>query len=205
MSQAGGLAVPEAPGISERLEQEILEAWDTFDQAELELTKDGWAPMDKPQCDRPSINPGNLTKLNGDQVTALFEQVVAWHGYAANMLSRVRGGILQINNQQKHLSAVLRQGIIEAYRKENKKKPSDPTIKESISLDPKMIELEQQKQKLEQKRFELDGWIDTLYEYRKAVSRQVEIRRQEIEGLSGGRAYGPQAQPHGHVPGRFPR
>lgn len=202
--QTSGLVAPKFAGAGHQLEQEIHKAWDTFDVAELELTKSGFSPMEKPECARPTVSPGRMATMSGPDITTLYETVVAWHGYAANMHARIRGAVLGIQNEKKHLEAKLYKGIVSAAIKMGEKKPSDVAIKRDISIEPRMLELTQEEQKLEQQRFQLDGWVDTLTEYRRQVSRQIEIRRQEIEGLGGGRALSP--QPHGHIPGgMYPR
>jgi hypothetical protein len=45
---------------------------------------------------------------------------------------------------------------------------------------------------LEQKKLQLEGHAESLDRSIRTISRQLELRRQEIEGLSGGRGYNPQ-------------
>lgn len=184
-----GLVAPKFTGAGKLLEQEIHEQWDTFETAELELTKAGFAPMEKPNCARPAVTPGKLSTLTGPQITTLYETVVAWHGYANNYLARIESIMQQLENEKKHLESVLYKGIVEAIEQAGEKKPTETAIKRDISLDPRIIELTRSHQQHSQQQKQISGWVDTFTEYRRQVSRQVEIRRQEIEGLVGGRAY----------------
>jgi len=184
-----GLNIDGSVGLGERLQEELHNVWDTFDDSELKLTQLGFPPVNKPGSARPHIEPGTLNRLNGAQLTEIFEQVGAWQDYATNLLSRFRGYLQQIDNEKKVLTARLRQGAIQAAMQSGEKKPPEKEIEQNVLLDPRYQELMQEEQKVEQQRFQMEGHVDSLNRQLKLVSRQVEIRRQELEASSGGRGY----------------
>jgi hypothetical protein len=196
MTEPGGLIAPGFAGLGQQAEQELHEVWDTFDNAEVILTKNGFAPMDKPNFNKPQINAGSLHQLTGQDLTQLFETVVAWHGYANNLAARLKGGALQCENEKRFLAVELKRGMLRAASASKEKAPSDKKMEQDILLDPRYKEITIKEQLLEQQRYQMDAWVDTLTEYRKMVSRQVEIRRQELEGTSGGGGYRPNQSPN---------
>jgi hypothetical protein len=191
MTQAGGLNIPDAAGVGSRLEQELHNIWDTFDLMELKLTQDGFEPMEKPNYNRPTLAPGMLASANGHQITELHEKFGAWHSYAANLLSRIRAATTQVDNEMTVLAIRLRKGALEASKRAgNKKKPTAKEIEDDVKLDPRYQELMLEKQKYDQQRFIMDSHVESLTRELRIISRQVEIRRQDLEANTGGRGYG---------------
>lgn len=203
MITQGGLTLPDSVGLSEKIAQELHNVWDTFDAVEVVLTKQGFMPLEKPGHTRPTLSPGTLERTNSTQFTEIYEKFTAWYSYAANLLARIKGGISQIDNEMDILAVKLKYATIEVSRKAGQKRPAKEILEDQVKMDPHYQELMLEKQKLDQQRLIMDSHVESLYRDWRVISRQVEIRRQEIE-QNQGRPYVGVNPPSGMTPpGRF--
>jgi hypothetical protein len=172
-------------GISDTEIEHILATWDTFDQSELEITRMGFPPEEKPNFSCPQIVPGTLERLTGDQLTNLYSQIVAWHGYASNVLMRMKGKEAQIDNSMKVIKAQNRRNMRAIKQGVGGKAASKESMDDDLLLNPQFQELMKEGQKLEQQRLQIQAHVDSLDTRRSLISRFVEIKRQELEGGIG--------------------
>lgn len=203
MNQGGGLQLPKELGISGKIQQEIHGEWDTFGVMQDDLEQRGFGPVGKPDFQRPVLTPDILATINGSGISELYTKVSAWQAYANDLFSRIRGGITQVQNEMHYLSIELRGGLIRARSNAKEKKPTKDDIQAAIELNPRYKELVLELQKLEQQRFIMEGHVDSLNRMLRVVSRQIELRRQELEGNVGGRGYADHPTGRGMRPGRL--
>ena len=197
----GGLAIDGPVGAGIQVEQEVHDLWNTFDAVECHLIKLGVQPVEKPNYPRPRLAPGLLESGSARDISDLQIKYGAWHSYIANLLGRVRALNTQVANEMTILTIRLKKDMVQNALANKQRKPSDKQLEVDSKLDPRYQELMLQKQKLEQQIQLLEPHNNDLGRELRIVSRQVELRRQELEHLNpttGNR------QPVGtHVPGRM--
>lgn len=175
-------------GLSQQDETAVHNIWDTVDTAELELTIMGFAPMEKPDFRAPEIDGELYKALNrgdGQMLTFKHMQFAAWYSYAKSRIGQIEGRVLQIDNEMKDVRRRLREKIVS----EGDKKPTNEQIENRACLNPRYLELAVESQKFRQMIEQLEAHASKYSAGKSLTSRVVEIRRQELEGLSGGRAY----------------
>lgn len=184
-----GLAVREDIGIGASEAAETNESWDTFDEVNMELHSAGFSPVDAPQFELPILTPSLLTDATGTGITELYVKIGGWRNYNNAQLSEIRGRLLQANNELKFLAVSLRKSLKDRHKAAGMKPPTGDEKEEEVMLDSRYIEVTQLTQRFEQAKSFLEERKESLKDALRIVSRQVEIRRQDMESLSGGRGY----------------
>lgn len=177
----GGLNLKGMPGIGATAEEDVHNKWSSFESVEAELSYMGFPPVEKPPYSCPNLTPEMLTEATDKQYTAIFVQLGEWYGYVTNVHARIKAILIQIDNELGDLESRLREGTVQASKIEGRKKPTLQEIADTIKKDPRILELTLQKQHHEQKKLLLQSYVGQLERNLKIVSRQVEIRRQDLE------------------------
>jgi hypothetical protein len=181
----GGLTVPKNVGVSETEQQNIHGKWDTIENVENELAMEGFVPMGTPEFECPQVTEDALTTPDSKEYTTTYARQLAWFNYSSQVLARVTAHLLQIENEMDFIESKLRKQFREVRRpKESGKgfdKMSAEEMKDEIRLDPRYSELTLQAQVFKQKKTELSVFVEGIERGLKVISRQVEIRKMEIE------------------------
>ena len=197
--RGGGLKAPNVVGLGANEQQKIHSEWNTFDNVQIELMREGVMPVDKPTVACQRLTAEQLTTLDDKRYAETYAHICSWFGYISDLLARTRGAILEVENEMKYVWASLRAGAIQAAEMRQEKKPADKEIEMTILLDPSYKQLKLSSQNLDQRKLVLEAQADLLEKDLKMVSRQVELRKMERErekigdGMAG----------RGYVPGRM--
>ena len=159
--------------------QDIESVWRTANHIENEIHEKGIVDTPSPRYECPEVDPERFSSSDGNEVTRIYLQFNGWFSYIAEILSKVTIYILEYENMIEHLEAHMR----EQFRQltERGKKLTKEEVNDKIIVNPKHIELTRQLQQYKQYKIRLQARADALEKSVRMVSRQVEIRRQEIE------------------------
>jgi hypothetical protein len=190
----GGLKLPRAGlGVGKSSVQTANAKWRTAEAIESEFMQRGFTPVEQPQFECPQITSEMLTGANAEAYTNTFVQVNAWLSYVTDILARITARIRELDNLKKILAA--------NSRKENRaasgvsgKRPTVQEQEDSLILSPEYQEVLLELQRLEQAQGLYKARSEMLDSSWRVISRQVEIRRQEIEGQRNS-ANGPNGRP----------
>jgi hypothetical protein len=195
MTDATGLRAPTMMGLDSKSQEDIHREWDTMTGVENLLVKYGVAPQPQPTYACPEVTEDELTTTENQEYTQTYARLLGWFNYLAPLLAEVKAAELQVENEMEYVSAKLRKDI----RTHNAgKKARDPdrytegNIKDEIILDENYHELHVEQQRLSQMQLMLKARTDSVERSLRVVSRQVEIRRLDIE----------QGRTEGNMPGR---
>lgn len=182
MNHEGGLRLPAAVGPGDLDAQLMTQSWNTFDDVELELTLMGFPPLEQPKHARPQLTLEILATPNSREYTDLYLKVEAWHNFAFNTMARIKAILIGYENEQNEIARGIRKEFAAPDPSGGKKaKVNKSSIEDTIAEHPRFRELTFEMQKWEQKKIILQSHVDSLDRDLKMVSRQVEIRRQDID------------------------
>lgn len=175
-STTGGLSLPTNVGMGQTAEQQVHAQWDTVGQVEAELAMRGFMPMDTPNYPCPVITEEALTTSDSKSYTTTYAQQLSWFNYSSQTLSRIVADLLGVQNEMTLIEARMRKGF-----RLNGAKMTAQQMADEILLDPRYLELKHREQLLSQHKIELSAYTEGIERGLKVISRQVEIRKQEIE------------------------
>lgn len=176
-----GLKLPANVGVGEKRHEEIYEFWSTFDAVEKEVAELGFKPQTQPPFGCPDITAEVLTTLDPKEYTTTYAQLNRWSGYAADVLARVKAKIPGFKSAIKQIATETRREQIRLAAESGNKKPTEQELEDAVELQPKYLELQRELQRLEEKKAMLMAHIERISDSLALVSRQVEIRRQDLE------------------------
>jgi hypothetical protein len=178
----GGLQLPPTVGPGFEIESQIEASWNTFEDMELALSQMGFPPVEKPNFNIPQLTPEVLTSPDSKKYTEIYWQIEAWHTYAFNTMARIKAILVQIVNEQNKIERVIRKEEAQPNADgSSKPKQTKTQLDDLIANTPRYEELTYEKQKLDQQKQLMQSYVDSLDRDLKLVSRQVEIRRQDID------------------------
>jgi hypothetical protein len=149
---------------------------------ELTLTRMGFPPVEQPSHSRPVLTPEILTTPDSRQYTEVYWRLEAWHDYAFNTMARIKAILVQVANEKNQIERSIRKDAAQPSADgEAKEKLSKQEMDDLIAEHPRYHELSYEEQKLEQQKILLQSHVESLERDLKLVSRQVEIRRQDID------------------------
>ena len=182
-SNAGGLTAPTSIGISMSELEEIQDRFNTQDRVEEDLKALGIHDASKPSSPLGEITAELLNTTDSRQYTEMYSNQLAWSNYLNPILARVSAGLLQFENQMKLIEAKIRETCREMNKtREKNEKLSADEISNEVLNDPTYQGSMLEAQKLKQYKLSLEAMAEVAGRNMKVVSRQVEIRRQDLEG-----------------------
>ena len=179
----GGLHITTGLGAPQSKLDAIVEKFATTAVIEEDLQKMGIQDQEKPAYALTPITADQLTTTDSRQYTTLYAHHLAWYNYLAPVLAKVKVGLLQSENTFDLLEAEIRNGIQEQNKlmlKEDKLGVKEVTTK--VLTHPSYQEALLDVQRWKQYKIRLDTQVEIAERNMSVISRQVEIRRQEIEG-----------------------
>ena len=179
----GGLQLPKNMGISDHEQQQVKKGWDTIGDVESNLSSKGFIEGDKPPFPRPTITAEQLTTVINKDYTLLYAQHLAWYNYTSPILAKIKARLLQSKNHRKHLESKLRKEL----RSKNRMLPredrlNEKDIEDEIWGDEEYRTTVKWEQQYEQTKLELESYLDITENTLRVISRQVEIRKLELNG-----------------------
>lgn len=173
----GGLRIPVTGGMSASQEEDVHKTWDTIPEVEAELTRRGIGKRFEPEYECPFIEPGSLITLSSHDYSTLYEKLLGWYGYIAEILAWYKSEVLQSENEMKYVEVVTKKNLMESG-----KKVTVVQMNLAVESNPRYIELKLINQKAAQLAAITQGRLNTIEANLKTVSRHIEIRRLEQEG-----------------------
>lgn len=203
--RAGGLVTPDTLGLGHTQEESIRQTWSTFDEVELQLTRQGIPPLEQPRCTIPHITAHLLNESNNREFSTIYANFGEWFGYISSFYGRILAKLVEVDNEMNDISVQNRRQLLQAWRAAGGKKTDKPTIQELSDyneLHNRYRELKHERQQWEQQRLILLPRREQLKKDQDIISRQVTIRGQELErhrvgGNMASRYHQPQSEPHG--------
>lgn len=165
----------------------------TMDSVQTTLTKWGFPlTTEPPAFAAPEVSAEHLTTDFNKDYTTMYAQQLAWLNYTAPLLAHVKGMLLELDNAIKDLETQMRKSL----RGKNKsldrtEKLSEKDIEDLLWLDPDHKRLTIEQQQFEQMRLRLQSHVESMENNMRVISRQVEIRKLEIDNsrTSNGMGY----------------
>jgi uncharacterized glyoxalase superfamily metalloenzyme YdcJ len=177
----GGLHLPTNVGIGQTEQQKTHHIWDTSGEVIERLKAEGFWTMDTPNYELPQITVETLTTADNTHYTTVYAQQLAWFNYATQILAKAKVEVLQTKNEMDLIESRMRKGFRDTAKANSIKPPSEQTIQDEINLDARYSELKLYGQKMEQYKIMLDTFAEGIERGLKVISRQVEIRKMEME------------------------
>lgn len=178
----GGLSLPKNTGVGSTEEQAVHQQWTTLDEQEEKLASQGFVPMDAPSFTCPEITEETLTTADSKAYSTTFAQQLSWFNYSSQTLARCIAELLQVSNEMDIIEAKMRRGFRERMKLAGKDgKMTAQEMSDEILLDARYSYLLLRKQELTQYKTRLAAYTDGIERGLKVISRQVEIRKMELE------------------------
>jgi len=188
----GGLRVPRNIGVAESEQKAVHNHWDTIGKVEGTLAMEGFVAMECPSFQCPMVTEEVLTTADSKAYTEAYAQQLAWFNYASQTLARATAHLLQVTNEMEMIEARMRRQFREGIRNGGGKM-TEKEMADEIMLDDRYSELLHFKQVTTQRKIELQAFTEGVERGLKVISRQVEIRKMEMEQSRvniPGRGYG---------------
>lgn len=177
-----GLQLPSNIGLPESQEKQVHERWNTLEEMEQQLAYEGFSPYEQPQFGCPQVTEESLTTADSKAYTGMYAQQLAWFDYSSSSLARCTAELLQVTNEMDIIEASMRKVFREKMRIGGKAaKMSAEEMKDEILLDERYSYLLYRKQQLSQYKTILGAYTENIERGLKVISRQVEIRKMELE------------------------
>jgi hypothetical protein len=181
--RAGRLGKLGAVGPSEQQTTEVNNQWETFNTVVTYLQERGIRLPDKPNTEIPEITEEVLGTTDNREYTRIYAQQLAWANYLGPLLAWIRAELLQYENRLDLLAPTIKRELKEGNKLAAKEdRLSQEEITDRVELNPGYLDVKIKAQELKQKRWMVESMLDNLERGMKVTSRQVEIRRQELEG-----------------------
>lgn len=181
----GGLAVPNALGMSEKEETVVAHRWDTLDRVIGALDSWGFKEATTPQVEIPQITADMLLAPDPKEFTTMFASLLHWYNYSNKLKARIVSELLQIENEMDDIGAETRKRL----RRENesrKKALGVRDIEDEIETNLRHRELKIRAQEVKQLKYAMDAQCEELERSLRVVSRVVEMRKEEMgQGRTG--------------------
>lgn len=179
----GGLQIPQGLGAGKSKLDMLMEKFSTIPAIEQELTRLGIHDMPQPQVALPAVTAEVLMTPDSRAYTTLYAEQLGWFNYLAPILSRIEVNLLQAENIFTLIEAEIKDAIYEQNKMlEKKEKMSESEVKNKVLIHPYYQDCLLEVQRYKQFKDRIDTQAKIASRNMTVISRQVEIRRQEIEG-----------------------
>ncbi len=184
MTQRRTLNLPEnlPIGVGAAEQTAIKTEWSTADTEIARFGAQGFLPFAQPQFACPTLSVDLLTTKSANDYTKAYVEILAWFTYASDILAQIEAHILELKNMRDILAAQTRRAARATVPGE--KKPTAQEQEDRLLLSVEYQETLKELQKYEQGRLLFKARVDGIETSLRVISRQVEIRRQEIEGTN---------------------
>lgn len=175
----GSLHLPHSVGAPEGIRSR--QTWSTLDQAKQELEQRGFpiTPIRAPG-EFPVLEQGDLTAAP-DQYTLRFCEFVNWLRYSNEVMAEFDAQLLEIVNEMNDIEVEVKK-TLRGQKKGPRDGPTVEDIKLAYQVNPRWRDLNLLKQRTEQIRTLLKARVDGLDLGRFLMSRNVEIKKVDLEG-----------------------
>jgi hypothetical protein len=175
-------------GAGQEAAKSVAQKWDTIDDQIYEVEARGLVSREKPQFVCPELTADMLTTTDSKNYTETYVHLNAWFGYASEIYAQVKATVLQFENMKDILEAegrkVAREGA-EAVA-EKTKKPTKEELEDRMLLNPEYQEVKLKLQRYQQSELLFKAKLESIERSLRVISRQVEIRRLDLDQTRNG-------------------
>lgn len=175
------LPVTLALGVGEEQKKTLQEHWNTLGDIETNLQAKGFVDFKIPDFECPELNEHVLTSPDSKQYTEVYVHLLAWYNFMSECYAKVEAKILQLENMQEILGAQTRKMARDVTEAAGAKKPTVEEMKDRLLLNPEYLEVMHELQQQQQSKVLMGRKVDALERSLRLISRQVEIRKLDIE------------------------
>lgn len=168
-------------GVGEEQKKSIEQKWDTVMEVEADIERKGLIDHKQPLETCPELSADILTGPDSKQYTETYALLNAWFNYTSELLAQVKARVLQYENMQSVLEAQTRQVAKNTSQAGGVKKPSEAELKERLLLNPEYLDVTHKLQRHQQAKILLEAKVDGIERSLRLISRQVEIRKLDME------------------------
>jgi hypothetical protein len=166
-------------------ENNATNRWDTLERVINTVGNWGLAEAETPKVDCPTVSPEMLLTPDVKQYTTMYTAFLHWFNYANKLKARIIAELLQFENEMDDIAAATRK----ALREQGNILPKKLTAKDiddEVNTTPRYRELKIRAQELEQLKAEMDARCEELERSLRVVSRNIEVRKEEMgDGRKG--------------------
>jgi hypothetical protein len=185
------LNVTAPTGLGENAEAKFHAACESLDEVIVEVLKEGFPPVTRPNYAPPLLDPSWLDNLTPERYHLMMAQLDAWKTYAHSLLNIIDGGVEETDTEMKLLVPAIKQAVRAQAQASNAPKPAEKAIDDMVLTNPRYQELVLRRQRLVQKRKLVEPHYERYGRNLRQLSRSLEMRRQELEHTGTGDARGP--------------
>lgn len=167
-------------GVGAEQASEIQQQWDTADESEGEVIGFGLVDHPIPPFKCPELDVDTLTTLDSRMYTEAYVQLLAWFAYASELLAKVQARVLQYDQMQDILTAQTRTRQREISRATPGRVTAEE-LRDQLLTNPEYQDITLQLQRFKQRKMLLDAKVENIERSLRVISRQVEIRKLDIE------------------------
>lgn len=185
-----GLNIPQSMpiGVGNTGVQSIEQVWSTAGYIEDQIHSKGVDDYNQPQFPCPILTPETFNLADAKTASDNYLYLNSWYSFIAELLAKVNLYILEYENMLSHLEAQMR----DSYRQISKAgdKMTKEEIADRILLNPQHMSLTRTLQQYKQYKERLNTRAEAIGRSMRVLSRQIEIRRQDLEQnmIGGGMA-----------------
>lgn len=176
-----GLRLPQTLPLGAGKEQarKVSEEWNTIDAVHEEVHLRGLVDHEQPQYACPELTADMLTTTDSKSYTETYAQLLAWFSYASEVFAVVQSTILQLENMRDILGAESRRNARELQT--GPKKITKEELGDRLLLNPEYQDVLKKLQRFEQAKLLYQAKVESIERSLRVISRQVEIRRLDME------------------------
>jgi len=183
MTEGKSLRIPRTLpiGVGEEQKKQVQEQWNTADDVEIGIREIGFPDHQTPAFVCPELNVHLLTSPDSKQYTEAYVSLLAWFTFSAEKLAQIQVRVLQYENMQEVLAAQTRQAARDQSDQSGVKKPTAEEMKDRLLRNPEYLEITRMLQRYQQGKIVMGAKVEALERALRLISRQVEVRRLDIE------------------------
>lgn len=159
--------------------QAVTKTWNTVDIVLEEMELRGLGQKDQPVFQCPELDVEVLTTNDSRHYSQTYAELLAWFGYVSTIHAEIKARVLQYKNMQRVLAAQSKKTQRDV--KTGVKKPTKDELEEALLLNPEYQQVTLELQRHEQANFLYDAKVDNIERSLRLISRQIEVRRLDIE------------------------
>lgn len=174
-------------GVGEEAAKFIQRKWDTVEDSDQVIAGMGFVDHKLPEFICPELTAASLTTLDSFAYTETYAHLLSWFNYASEGLAYIQARVLQYTNMQAILTAQTRKQQ-RAFVAGGGKKMSEEEMSDQLLTNPEYQAILLELQKAKQQKLLLDAKVEAIERSLKVISRQVEIRKLDMEQSRTGAA-----------------
>jgi hypothetical protein len=174
-------------GVGEEAAKSIQQRWDTVKDSDQVIAGMGLVDHKLPEFICPELTAASLTTLDSFAYTETYAHLLSWFNYASEGLAYIQARVLQYTNMQAILTAQTRKQQ-RALTAAGGKKMNEEEMSDQLFTNPQYQEILLELQKAKQHKLLLDAKVDAIERSLRVISRQIEIRKLDVEQSRTGSA-----------------